>query len=506
MLKPHWILPAEPFGSLKDYAEESGANAVRKARKAAPEAVLSEVEKSGLRGRGGAGFVTGTKWRTLFNHPCATRFVVCNAAESEPGTFKDRMLLRRNPYAVLEGMLIAAHVIGCRELYLATRQSYKKELARVQAAIREFEEAGLLEGLTIHVVAGPEEYLFGEEKALLNVIEGGAPLPREAHVPPYERGLRATPESANPALVGNSETFARVAGIVRHGADSFRKLGTGDTPGNLLFTLSGDLEKPGVYEAEAGITLRELFYRTGGGPRGPRSFKAALCGLSAAIIGPEKFETRVDFGSMKMMGAGLGSAGFVVLDDHASIPRVAQAAARFLYVESCNQCTACKHGLRTASGALDEVFDPKSADVFERALFGARSAPQGNRCHLPVGAALVIPSLLLRFKAEFDAQLAHPRSAPPKWRMPVFADFDESSGQFVYDTKQANKNPDWTYRDPQRATSRFVSGSPQPEGEVGVRLEPDLWDTMRSLAEAKKISLDGQVNEALRDWLKRVKR
>jgi NADH-quinone oxidoreductase subunit F len=508
MLKPHWILPPAPFESYRQYAEETGANALRKARKTPPEQVLGEVEKSGLRGRGGAGFATGTKWGTLFKHPCATRSVICNASEGEPGTFKDRLLLRRNPYAVLEGMLIAAHVIGAKELYVALKESYRKEQARVQEALRELSEAGLCEGLDVRIIAGPEEYLFGEEKALLNAIEGAGPLPREAHLPPYERGLRATPDSPNPALVNNAETFGRIPGIVRSGAESFRKLGSSDTPGPLLFTLSGDLEKPGVYEAEAGIPLRELFYRIGGGPRGPRSFKAALCGVSASIIGPEKFETRADFGSMKMIGAGLGSAGFVLLDDDASIPRVAQSVARFLFVESCNQCVACKHGLRTASSALDSLFDPKTAkpDEIERALFGARSAPQGNRCHLPSGASLVISSLIQRHKAEFDALAKNPKAAAAKWRMPVYADFDEAKGLFVHDLRQAAKNPDWTYKDPTRITARTVAAPAQPEGEAGVRLAPELWATMQGLAEAKGIDLDRQVNEALRDWLKRTRR
>jgi len=472
--------------------------------------VLAEVERSGLRGRGGAGFPTGTKWRSVKEHPCARRFVVCNAAEGEPGTFKDRFLLRKNPYAALEGMLVGAHVVGATQLYIAIKASFGSEIERLDGALKELKEGGVLEGLEVKIVPGPEEYLFGEEKALLNVIEGLGPLPREPHAPPYERGLFATPDSPNPALVNNVETFARVPGIVRHGGDSFRKLGTPDTPGTLLFTLCGDISRPGVYEAPAGITLRELFFRLGDGPKGGRSFKGALSGVSAGIIGPEKFETHVDFGSLKLIGSGLGSAGFILIDEATSIPRVAQAVARFLYVESCNQCTACKHGLRTASGAIDEMFDPKSAskDDLERALFGARSAPQANRCYLPVQGAAVIPSLAARFKAEFDQQLAHPGSRVPKYVLPKIVDFDEPSRTFVYDLRQAQKNPDWTYLEPKKTTARAVAASPagpapESEGDVGIRLAPEVHEAMRSLAEAKGIDLDRQVNEALRQWLKR---
>jgi NADH:ubiquinone oxidoreductase subunit F (NADH-binding) len=502
----HWLLPAHPYETYASYGKATGDNAVLKARKASAGAILSEVEESGLRGRGGGGFPTGTKWGTIRKHPCTKRVVVCNAAEGEPGTFKDRWLIRRNPYAVLEGMLIAAHVVGTKDLYIAIKESFAREIERLGRAAEELREAGLLDGYTLKIVAGPEEYLFGEEKALLNVIEGQGPLPREAHSPPYERGLFATPESPNPALVNNVETFAHVPSIVRHGWESFRKLGTSDTPGTLLFTLSGDIEKPGVYEAEAGIPLRELFFRLGGGPRGPRSFKAVLNGVATSVIGPEKFETRADFGSLRMIGSGLGSAGFILLDDETSIPRVTQAVARFLYVESCNQCTACKHGLRTASSAVDELFDPKTAtpDDYERALFGARSAPQGNRCYLPAGGALVLPSLMTRFKPEFDAQLARPKGGGPRWRLPKIVDYDDAMKRFVYDLRQESKNPDWTYRDPQRTTSRFTAVAPTtPEGEAGVRLSPDVWSQMKMLSEAKGLDMDRQVNDALRDWLKR---
>ena len=502
---PHWLLPSAPYETYVSYGKATGEHAVQKARKATPEAILTEVEKSGLRGRGGGGFPTGTKWATILKHPCARRTVVCNAAEGEPGTFKDRWLIRRNPYAVLEGMLIAAHVVGTRELYIGIKESFMKEIERLSRAIEELRHAGLLDGYTIKIVAGPEEYLFGEEKALLNVLEGQGPLPREAHYPPYERGLNATAESPNPALVNNVQTFAHIPSIVRHGWESFRKLGTSDTPGTLIFTLCGDLETQGVYEAEAGIPLRELFFRHGGGPRGPRSFKAAINGVAHSIIGPEKFETRADFGSLRMIGAGLGTGGFIVIDDETSVPRVAQSIARFLYVESCNQCTACKHGLRTASGAIDELFELKTAtpDDFERALFGARSAPQGNRCYLPVGAAQVLPSLLTRFKSEFDAQVARPKSNPVRWRLPKIADYDETVKKFIYDLRQESKNPDWTYKEPQRSTSRFVPAAPTPAGEAGVRLAPDVWHDMKVLSETKGIDMDRQVNDALRDWLKR---
>jgi NADH:ubiquinone oxidoreductase subunit F (NADH-binding) len=468
-----------------------------------PDAVLAEVQRSGLRGRGGAGFPTGIKWRTLRQHPCETRYVVCNAAEGEPGTFKDRYLLRRDPYACIEGVLIAAHVIGTREIYVGMKASFTREVARLRSALAEMEAAGLLADLRLTILEGPEEYLFGEEKALLNQIEEGEPLPREAYNPPYELGLFATPLSPNPALVNNVETFAHVPSIIRAGAASFRALGTSDTPGTVIYTISGDVRRPGVYECEAGIPLRTLFYDLAGGPRVGK-LKAAVSGVASGVITPDKFDTPADFGSLALIGAGLGSAGFIVFDETRSIPRVAQALARFLYVESCNQCTSCKQGLRIASTALDELFETPTAttDDFERALYGTRSAPQANRCYLPVQGSVLIPSLLERFKGEFDAQLANPTEYSEVFTVPLLIDFDETSGTFSYNTVFTYKTPDWTYPALPLPEGRKSAAPAQvPVGALSVRLAPDVAEMLRARAEQEGIDLDRLVNALLRNQL-----
>ncbi len=491
------LLPATPYASYAAYLKAVGS----RLPSTAPEAALKEVERSGLRGRGGAGFPTGTKWRTIREHPCRTRSVVCNAAEGEPGTFKDRYLLRRNPYAVLEGLVIAARVVETRQLYVAIKASFVQEIDRLSRAAADLAKAGVLEGLELKIVEGPEEYLFGEEKALLNVIEGDDPLPREAHYPPYERGLFAGPTSPNPALVNNVETFAHVPGLLRKGADAFRRQGTADTPGTILVTLSGDIARPGVYEVPAGLPLRELLYRLGDGPRDGRSFQAVLAGVSAGVITPDKFETRCDFGSLKMIGSGLGSAGFVAIDDRTSLPRVAQAVARFLYVESCNQCTACKHGLRSASTALDELLDGKGGGPaqLEKALYGARSAPQANRCYLPVQGATLLPQLIGRFRESF-----HGKRRGARWTLPKLVDFDESTRTFTLDLRQARKRPDWTYDEPRKTTARYPASAPAPapQGDLAVRLAPELRDSLQAKAAARGVELDRLVEEALRKWLK----
>jgi NADH-quinone oxidoreductase subunit F len=486
--RAHALLPESPFRSYRDYAAATGEDAVRKARATAPEELLGELTRSGLRGRGGAGFPTGVKWRGLREHPCPTKYVVCNAAEGEPGTFKDRYLLRQNPYATLEGMLIAAHVIGATKGYIALKGSFRHELARVRTALEEMKE--LRDGFVIEVIEGPSDYLFGEEKALLNVIEGEGPLPREADNPPYEVGLFATPGSPNPALVNNAESFAHVPSIVRHGAASFRELGTSDTPGTVIFTISGDVGRPGVYEREAGVTLRELIFDVAGGLGEGRSLKVILGGVSSAVIGPDKLDTPADFGHLAAIGAGLGSAGFIVYDDRRSAARIAQAVARFLFVESCNQCSACKANLELASAALDELAAGGDAhDLADRAAFAARHAPQANRCYLPVQGSLVIPSLVKRFRDDFaDAARAD------AILIPKMVDYDGLHHTFSYDDQAPREVPSAPYRAPPPPT-RAPREAPRA---VTVALDPDVVAGLRARDDEE---LAAQANAALRAWL-----
>jgi NADH:ubiquinone oxidoreductase subunit F (NADH-binding) len=505
-MREHWLLPSTPFASYDDYLSAAGARAVDIARSRSPAEVLGEIKESGLRGRGGAGFPTGTKWETIRNHPCKTHDVVVNAAEGEPGTFKDRWLLRHNPYAVLEGLLIGAHVVGARGLYVGVKRTSTAEIAKLRQAVEEIAGAGLLAGQEIHVVEGPEEYLYGEEKALLEVVEGNEPLPREAHYPPYEKGLFATSLSPNPALVNNAETFAHVPSIVRHGAASFRRVGSANTPGTCLYTVSGDVDRPGVYEREAGTTLRDLVYEAAGGPLQGRRIKAVLSGVAAPVITPNRLDTPADFSSMELIGSGLGSAGFVVFDETRSMVRLAQAVARFLYVESCNQCTACKNGLRTASEALDALFDPAAAkpDDYLRALYGARSAPQANRCYLPVQGAALIPSLLETFEEEFAAPVEQRATAEPILIAQI-EDFDADRGDFSLDSRQALKRPDWTYAEDLRPSAVRIVTTPRDaeRAPIVVRLESDLASRMRERVRPAGQTMDGLVNEVLREWLDR---
>ncbi len=500
----HWLIPERPFESYAEYLRTVGGDAVAKARQLDPEGVLDEVVRSGLRGRGGAGFPTGVKWQTVARHECRTRYVVMNAAEGEPGTFKDRWLLRHNPYAAIEGLLIAAHVVGARGAYIAVKASFAREIDRLRRALVEM--AKTISHLPVEIVEGPEEYLFGEEKALLEVIEGNGPLPREAHNPPYELGLFATALEPNPCVVNNAETFAHVPSIVRAGAKSFREIGTHDTPGTVIFTLTGELERPGVYEVQAGIALETLFHEFGGGPHRGRELVAALSGVSTGVLLAERFATPADFGSLSLAGSGLGSAGFLLLDDQSNVPRIAQAVARFLYVESCNQCSACKAGLRTASRALDAHFEaePPPPDALERALFGARSGPQGNRCYLPVQGSILLPNLVARFREEFERLAHRPADLGVPWLLPKIVDYDPERHAFRYDEQQPLKLPDWTYEEPPAALPRpAFSPARTPAGDVSIRLAPDLAEAFGRIADGAGTDLGHEIDGALREWLAR---
>ena len=505
-MKKFHLLPTKAFSSYEEYFKEIGSNAISLAKNMKPLEIIKEIGRAGLRGRGGAGFPTATKWRSIFSHPCKVRYVVCNAAEGEPGTFKDRFLIRKNPYALLEGLLIASQVIQPKEIYIGIKSSFVLEIKRLREAIREFEEKNLSNGQKITLIEGPEEYLFGEEKALLRFIEEGSPLPREPEYPPYERGLFSTPDSPNPALVNNVETFAHIPHIIRKGAESFRKLGTDDTPGTILFTLSGDIKKPGVYELEAGIKLNDLLFEIGGGGCSGK-ICAVVSGVSSGVIPPEKFNTPCDFGHLSMIGSGLGSAGFVVFDETKNIPRILQSLARFLYVESCNQCTACKHGLRMASKTLDSLFNspsPGDSESLEKILYGAKTAPQGNRCYLPVEGSILIPSFINRFRREFEQQLTSKVNKTKTIPVPILKDFDEKTRTFTYDLDFQRKNSDWTYKEEMSSLKRKKSVKParQSSGHFGVRLAPDVMDLVLRHTKKSKGELDEVVNQLLRDCLK----
>ncbi len=439
------LLPEKPIESAEQYQSSGGGQALAKALTMPRDQIIAEVKKSGLRGRGGAGFPTGVKWASVAHDPCPTKYLACNGAEGEPGTFKDRFLMRRNPYQLLEGIAIAAHAINTKKAFLAMKRSFEEEYARVSRALKEMMDRGILGSIPIEIVRGPEDYLFGEEKALLEVIEGGDALPREAEFPPYIKGLFATPTDFNPTVVNNAETLSNIPNIVLHGAESFRSVGTHDSPGTMLFTVSGDVQRPGVYELPMGTPLRKLIYEQGGGPKPGHSIKAVFSGVASPVILPSALDTPLAFGAMKGIGSGLGSGGFIVYDDTTCMLQVAHKFSEFLFVESCGQCISCKSGTNQSTTYLAKLIDGTGSDIeLEFVLAGARMAPHGNRCYLPVEHSLLIPSIVTNFAAEFAQHYNRGCKGCREIVVPKMADFDESTRTFTYvHTKTAEEVPGW---------------------------------------------------------------
>jgi NADH:ubiquinone oxidoreductase subunit F (NADH-binding) len=463
-MQPNLLLPALPFGSLDEYRAAGGGRALERAQELGPDGVLGALDASGLRGRGGAGFPAGRKWRSVRSGgPTAgDRYAVVNGAEGEPGTFKDRPLIRANPYQVLEGLAVATMVVGAREAFVAVKASFAREIDALERALVEMAGAGLLGDCPVSLVTGPEEYLFGEEKALLEVIEGNEPMPR--WLPPYLHGLFATTPAegwsagrgpiaepgdvvgevgSNPTLVSNAETYANVPLILERGADWYRTIGTTETPGPLLCSVVGDVVRPGFAEVEPGTPLRAVIDAVGGGVREGRSVKAVLSGVSNPVLGAGALDAPLSYEGMAAAGGALGSCGLMVYDDSRSMLAVARMVSRFLYVESCGQCRACKYGCGEVTRRLDEIAAGEG-ELVDLEVIGERLAgvTDQNRCFLGEEEQRVISSLLRGFPEDFVASL---EGAPLTETLPVpkIVDLDERG--VTYDAAQMRKQPDWTY-------------------------------------------------------------
>ena len=438
-----WVLGSSA-SSLDEYLAAAGGEGLTKAIASSPEAVIEEVKLSGLRGRGGAGFPTGAKWEAVRGSGPGAHHLVCNAAEGEPGTFKDRWLMRRNPYQMIEGLAIAAFAIGAQEAHVALKRSFERELAAVNRAISEMTTAGLLGAFPIAVHDGPDEYLFGEEKALLEVIEGNPPMPRI--LPPYQEGLFASAGAPNPTAVNNVETLSNVPGILREGADRFRRHGTESSPGTMLFTVCGDVLTPGVYELPLGTPLRTLVEEIAGGPPDGRAIKAVFPGASAGILTADHLDVPMDFDSLKEVGSGLGSAGFVVYDSSACIVHALYDFSRFLWIESCAQCPACKHGTGDITAALERIERGEGSDEdLGVAMARTNTVTDAQRCALPSGEVALVRSCLSFFEDEFRSHLGTRCPNPRELPFPKLLDYDENEGRFSYDERYRDKRPDWTY-------------------------------------------------------------
>lgn len=462
------VLALEPVRRLADYVAAGGGRGLDVARRVDPDAIIDEIETSGLGGRGGAGFPAGRKWRTVaaMDSPVYPSTVVVNGAEGEPGSFKDRAILRANPYHVLEGACIAARAVRADRVVVGVKRTFTAEVARLRQAIDEAHEAGWTEGLEVWVFEGPSEYLYGEETALLECIDGRYPFPRIA--PPYRRGVEeivdapvdVTSNSASaahvemaahdgesdapPTLASNVETFANVPGIVAEGADWFRSVGTSGSPGTIVCTITGRAARHGVAEFAMGTPVREAIEVIGGGPEPDHKLVAALSGVSNPLLPAAKFDTPMSHEAMRDEGTGLGTGGFIVFDDRDDPAAIAAGVSRFLAVESCGQCTPCKQDGLALADRLSRIAraeaEPNDLEAVHALL---RTVTDSARCNLAYQQHDVADSILALFDDTFrdhvnDAILP----AEPVLIAPIV---DIVDGRAILDERQRAKQPDWTY-------------------------------------------------------------
>ena len=462
------ILPTSPFRSLDEYRNAGGGKGLDAARAVEPSVIIDELAASGLRGRGGAGFPTGVKWRTVADY--ASEFlvtaVVVNAAEGEPGTFKDRAIMRANPYAVLEGALIAAKVVGATAVTLATKARFGEDLVRIREAIAEVIAAGWADGVEITIVDGPVEYLYGEETALLEVLDGRPPFPRIA--PPFRRGMvevvrddsdvvaesglsadvdMAGPSADNvapPALVDNVETLANVPGIIAKGAAWFRQIGTERSPGSIVCTVTGDVQRADVGEMAMGTPLREVIATIGGGPAADQEILGVQLGVSNGMLPVALLDTPITYEAMAAAGSGLGSASFIVIGNRTSPVALAAGASHFLAIESCGQCTPCKQDGLEIAGILKAMCagDARSTDLDElKKRIG--TVAYGARCNLASQQATVVGALLEQFPEEFAARIEP--DLHPLEPMMIAELMRLEDGTATLDDEFAEKRFDWSY-------------------------------------------------------------
>ncbi len=464
----HRVLPPQPVESVEEYVTRRGGRGLEAAVHVDPDTLIAEVEASGLRGRGGAGFPTGRKWRTVRDNASdvLATTVVVNGAEGEPGSFKDRTLMRMDPYAVVEGALIAARAVGAPSVVFGLKRAFVTEISRLRAAIVDIKREGWAAGIDLTVFEGPDEYLYGEETALLETIDGRYPFPRIA--PPFRRGVTEVVEHADdvgsgsglsghvemavpggetgapPTLVDNVETMANIPRIIARGADWFRTEGTAESPGTIVCTVTGSTRRAGVGEVLMGTPLREVLDLVGGGPRRGHRIRAVLPGVSSAVIPEHLLDTPCSYESMASIGSGLGCGAFLVFDEEDDLAAVAAGVSRFLAVESCGQCTPCKRDGIDLSNALTRVSRSaaSSRDLAEiRRL--ADTVSEGARCSLGLQHEALVKSLVTAFGDDFQAHVdGRARAVDPT----LIAELRDISGdEAVFYARQAQKQPDWTY-------------------------------------------------------------
>jgi NADH-quinone oxidoreductase subunit F len=398
------------INTLTVYRKNGGFDAFEKAVKTMePAAVLTEVKASGLRGRGGAGFPTGMKWGflpdTLWPH-----YVVANADESEPGTFKDREILESNPFQFLEGLMIASYAVKANDAYIYLRGEFWQIARQIEACINELMEENILGdklfgspySLRLHVHLGAGAYICGEETALLESIEGNLGQPRLRPPFPAVSGL-----FGKPTVINNVETLTNLPPIIEKGAAWFKTTGTDKSPGVKIFSLSGCVNKPGNYELPLGTTFRELIFTHGGGVPEGHTIKAIMSAGASSVIVPaddKALDTPMDYEStMTILNAPLGSASVIILDDSVNVAQLVDKTVSFFRHESCGKCTPCREGTYWMNHITQRIVSGK-AEADDIALLDSVARQIQGKCLCALGefSTMAVTSGIEKFRADFD--------------------------------------------------------------------------------------------------------
>ncbi|MGB3210647.1 MAG: NADH-ubiquinone oxidoreductase-F iron-sulfur binding region domain-containing protein [Desulforhopalus sp.] len=396
--------------SLAEYEAAGGIATLQRSLQLSPEKIIDEMTSAKLRGRGGAGFSAGLKERYTSESPTDRsnhRYIVCNADEGEPGTFKDRVIMENDPHLLIEGIIIAAYAIGAGRGFIYIRGEYYLCIKRIKKAVHSFYQKGYLGenilgsnfSLELSVKLGAGSYLCGEELTLLESLEGKRGYPRIKPPFPAEHGLWGAP-----TLINNVETFAHIPYIIEKGAAHYLTLGTKDSPGTKIFTLSGDINRPGYCETELGITLRELIEEFGQGMRGSKKFKAALLGGAAGtFVDSTVLDTPMTYDDLKKRGAVLGSGAVMVLAEDRSIYGMTVSILEFFRHESCGKCVPCRVGTRLLTDMIAEVREKKTArqKMLGRMVDEAHFMADASLCPLGQSPILPLESLARYFKKDF---------------------------------------------------------------------------------------------------------
>jgi NADH-quinone oxidoreductase subunit F len=403
--------------TLADYRARGGYGALKKAlTQMKPEEVTHEVTAAGVRGHGGAAFPAGRKWAVVKLNDGQPHYLCCNADEGEPGTFKDRWILEHAPHLLLESMLIASYAIGVRHSFVYIRGEFDLPYRRLAAAVEEAYQAGYFGerilgmdfACDVAIFRGAGSYVCGEASALITSIEGKKGYPRNRPPRTTVRGLYQ-----RPTVVNNVETLANVAEIIARGAEAYKQVGTPKSPGTQLVSISGHINRPGVYEVEYGYPLARFLHEDCGGIRGGRALKAVIPGgISTKVLtGAEAESLTYDHAAFEKAGSSLGTGGMIVIAEGTCMVRLLQVMLRFYHHESCGQCTPCRDGMGWLHRIIDRIVAGQGAPADIERMYAISRANDGTTiCGMGDAAGYATVAILDKFREEFDYCIAHKRS------------------------------------------------------------------------------------------------